>query len=339
MSFWDRAKAAAREATKAAQDLVKEADQTLSTEDWYKATKEASKEVAGGAKHIYSVGRDVAVELANEASQTDAGRTVGAFTRDGLGFLSKLPVLSAVGDAFRAANGIDALTNHLRENPQDAERHLLLAEALKRLETDQRRYRAIRTAVDPSYLIVDGALRSTASLGTDLESDDVPTRLLKNAFALSLQTLKKTPRDARALHVLARVYLVTGHSGEAVRFAKLAILAAPHEGMPMYTLGRAYLALNQRENAERAAYLAVERGASCAYDLLGELAITSESGTSATRVDAYVHHRSLSTPECRAQYWGPAATGVDLVSAVGAAQFAKSQALFDSLRQQLVSER
>jgi hypothetical protein len=46
MSFWDRAKAAAREATKAAQDLVKEADQTLSTEDWYKATKEASKEVA-----------------------------------------------------------------------------------------------------------------------------------------------------------------------------------------------------------------------------------------------------------------------------------------------------
>jgi hypothetical protein len=102
----------------------------------------------------------------------------------------------------------------------------------------------------------------------------------------------------------------------------------------MYSLARAYLACQQRDNARRAAELAVQRGASCAYDLLAELAITSENATSSERVDAYVHLRSLATPESRAMYWGPSATGVDLVTAVGSAQFAKSQAMLDSFRQQ-----
>jgi predicted Zn-dependent protease len=284
------------------------------------------------------VSRDVALELVHEASQTDAGRIVGAFTRDSIGFLSKLPVLSAVGDAFRAANGIDSLTSHLRRNPNEAVRHLLLAEALKRMETDQRRYRAIRATVDPTYLVVDSAIRTTASLGNNTEHDDAATKLLKNAFALSLKTLRHTPRDPEALHVLSRVYLITGQFGEAIRFAKLAVLASPNDGQPMYSLARAYLACEQRENAKRAAEIAVHRGASCAYDLLAELAITSENATSSDRVDAYVHLRSLATTESRALYWGPSATGVDLVTAVGSTQFAKSQAMLDSFRQQFTGE-
>lgn len=334
MGWLDKIKATAAEASKVARDLTEavteEAEEAWGEREWYQEAKSIGQDVGALGKEAWEEGSELAGELADDFAQTSVGQKVGSASRHVVGFMAQVPVLSAAVDIMRARHGVDDLYALVQEEPEEPLHYIWLAEAMQRVGTDQKRYVAVRTAVDPSFIVTRTAIKAGTSLGAEV-GDPVQIRLLKNAFALSMKRLRADPADSDAMHVLARVYLSQGDHGEAARFAKLAILAQPESGLPVITLSRTYQALGQSENAEKAAHIAIERGCSVGHEVLAELTLAGDEGTAGGRIEKYSQLRSMVSAEDRHAYWGPSVDGVDIVESVGTAQLKKTKGLLAKL--------
>ena len=88
-----------------------------------------------------------------------------------------------------------------------------------------RTYRRARGVVDPSSFLVATGVEQAGSLGAD--RTPAHERLLRIAWLGGINALRAQPRNAQALHVLARVYLATGHPDSAIAVAKRAVVADP----------------------------------------------------------------------------------------------------------------
>jgi len=334
MGWWDKVKATSAEAAKAAKEavdsVVAEVETEFGDQDWYREAKSVGREIGEFGKDVWDGTTELVGETLDDLGKTEGGKVVGDKSRQFVGFLSKLPVLSIATDVMRARNGIDGLYEHLQEDPADPQRHLWLAEAIERMARDQTRYTAVRGVLDPTYVVARQAVKTSAELGQE-GGDDTRIRLLKNAFALSIERLRADPADRAALHILARVYLGQRHLGEATRFCKLSVLADPADGEALVTLGRVYLALDQEQNARKSAELAIERDSSVGYEILADLTVKSVDGDAGARIEAYSDLLDRVQQPDRTAYWGPSVEGMNMVDAVGAAQMKKATDLLDRL--------
>jgi hypothetical protein len=335
MGWLDKVRASAAEAGRAAREASEKAMGEASTawggEPWMKGARALGEEVVSSSTQLVSEGRKMADEALASAAGTRVGSVVGHRSRQLFGFLGQLPVLSVAVDAMRARHGVDHLYELVRAQPTEPRPYIWLAEAMRRVDEDRRRYIAVRAVIDPTSIVARAALTATTSLGAE-QREPTSMRILRNAFVLAVQRLRAGSGDGDTLDVLARVYLFMGDLPEGARFAKLSILAEPENGHRMFTLARAYQALGQSANARRAAELAVTRGCSVGHDILAEMVLSGESLTPQVRIGEYSRLKDLVSTADRQVYWGPSVEGLDILQGLGEAQATRARLILDSIK-------
>lgn len=280
------------------------------------------------------------------ANDTAAARKVGDASRRVGREVRNLPVLSLANDAIAKRHGVHLLARSFTHDPTDPERNLWLAEALDRAARDRRLYANAKALVDPSSIVTRAGFQVTAGLGTERQLS-TEEQLLTRANALAAARVQADPRDADALHVLARVQLARGDAEKCVRFAKLAAQADPsRSGRALVTLARGYEAQGRYAVASHAAGLALQQGCTLAYEVLADLEPRREdedgSGrlkSSRDRIARAVRLRDRVEDEDRRSYWGVSVSGGTLARDVASAQWDKTKSTTQRLRRTVGESR
>ena len=193
--------------------------------------------------------------------------------------ISRLPVVSVVGDALSESSGVRELTAQVNGRAVDPLSCVQLVEAFERLEKRAETVRRARAVVNPQGALIGAGLRKASQLGRT--------------------------EDARAVHALARVALFRERHTDAVRFAKrAALLAQPAPGDELVTLARAYHGLRHLRSAERAATMAVRAGSTAGYDVLAELLSENKDLMPHVRIQRIRKLRERVREEDRTRYAG-----------------------------------
>jgi hypothetical protein len=129
--------------------------------------------------------------------------------------------------------------------------------------------------------------------------------------------LRGNPRDAVALHALARAHLATARPDLAGQPAKLAVAAGagPDRARALVTLAQTYLALDKNASAGNVARKAVDAGCSLGWEVLAELLYRDgapESDTWPRRHRHYVELRARVTDDDRRAYHGVHRTSAEI---------------------------
>lgn len=322
MGLFDKLKASTIEANKIAKKYFNEAtvyaEKKYEKEEWYTT----AKDIVGKTKILVSETAQISHEALEEISNSNVGKYVGSNTRKLGSVISQIPVLSLASDIIKSKNGINELYQLIKDEPYNPEYYIWLAEAMRRVDVDRKIYTGFRTIINPSSIIVRNTLKSSMSMG--LEKTDVfDIRILKNTFCLSVAALRRNPKNSKNLHVLARVYLLTGHIKESIKFCKLAIIANPNDKLPFITLSRAYLIKGEYINSKKAAEIAISNKLYYAYGILAELVLIEESDNSVNKIEIYSLLRDKVSSKDKKIYLGYAANEDSIIDNIGKEQFAK----------------
>jgi len=333
MGLFDNIKQVSKEAKKQVKkktaDVKKQLDEEFGGDDNYTKFKESSSSAFERSKCL---GKDVistAQEITGEIGETEIGKNIGELSRSISTKLADLPVLSITGDVVKQKNGVNNLLEYLKEDTNDPERYIWLAEAMIRSNLDIQNYSRIRSAVDPSYFMIQNTVKSMNDLGK-VEKDLVTIKLLKTAFSLSLGRIQKNPRDAKALYCLARIYHCQGDNSEAIKYAKLSFLAK-QSALPLITLAKCYLNIGQVSNAEKAAHKSLKWKSSYGNKILAECKMLDDK-TSKDSLDKLRRYSILVDrvkPKDEAKYYGPKASSINLLEGVGKQQWERITKLME----------
>jgi hypothetical protein len=252
---------------------------------------------------------------------TTAGAAIGQGVRTVGRHTQRIPLLSAPADLCAERNGIDTLMAAVRADPRDPLAHLWLGEALLTMQRDVRLLDLARTALNPQGAVLREALKTAAALGTP--SSDPALQVLGSAEQLAALRLGAKPRDAVALHVIARVRLATGRPEDALQPAKLAVAAGGGEqARALVTLARVYFTLGRDAAAANVARKGIDTGCSLGWQVLAELLYRdSASGdghddTGSPRHREYVTLRSRVDDADRRAYHGVHRNAAEVARAV-----------------------
>ncbi|KPV43985.1 tetratricopeptide repeat protein [Alicyclobacillus ferrooxydans] len=316
MGWVDKVKLASKEALKVAREVSEEVVSGIESEygheDWYKQTK-----------GIFNTSSSIAQEQLNYFSNSDFGKQLGQTARTITGGLAKLPVFSLTTDVIKARNGVDMLYKHLLESPEDPIRHIWLAEAMRRVQRDRKLYTRMRTVMDPSYVVVRKGVQTLVSLGQE-PIDPAELKLLKNSYLLCLRGLKRNPENALLYDALCRLYISMSNPAKAVECAKIALLIDPSYAQAAISLARAYLALPQTEYAEKAAWLAIQKGHSYGYEILAEITESLDDIGWTKKLQDTEQFRKKVSQQDREAYLGPAVNSFNALEMVGREQWEKA---------------
>ena len=318
---WSRAAAAeAKEkAERAAAAASKRADAWFAADERRQRAKAQNDRLLGKAQAAGADVRDRAEHELGRLGATAGGKRVGAVVRRVGAEAGRLPGITILGDTFTHRHGVDVLLTRFREDPTDPERAVWLAEALRRSERDRWVWRAARTVVDPSTLVVRSAMGAAATLGADADRRRPSERVLRHGFHHAVRRVRSDARDAGALHTLARIYLSRGHPAVARELAGLAAMAAPDDaGLALVTAAHAAAASGAAEDARSLATAAVDHGCSLGWAVLSRL-VDEESDTAA-RVAERARLLALVTDEDRVRYHGVVRSAGSTVAAVASTQ-------------------
>jgi hypothetical protein len=316
MGWADRARAAAKVASKVTSEALAEFDAKHAGDADYQRWKMRAGQAVAGAREVAEGAREVATEALTEAGATPTGKAVGDKARSMAKVLTSLPLFTAVFDAAKARHGVDELYARYAEQLDDPTRAVQLAEGLDRVQRDLGVYRRVRSVTSPTYAVRRQLILSAVKLGDD-HDDPVRVQLLKRAFVLSRRRLQTDQADAEALHVLSRVYLAQSDLQTALTSCKMALLADPADGLAWTTLARIQLEADDLHASRLSATKAVSLGADYANELLATLVLADMSD--AAGIAEFERLRSLITHEGRRGYLG---TSVD---AQGALRYVKDQ--------------
>jgi hypothetical protein len=254
----------------------------------YRAARSGASKTAEAAKGASAKGKQAALA---RAGRSEKASRMSAGVRRGTQELAALPLLSAVGDAAHARNGVRRAVKRARERTEDPLAAAQLAECLRRTEADLKAYRLTRTVTSPTSLLVRSGVRTAAAVGReDNSAGPLSARAARRAESLAVKELRRQPGASAACDALARVAMLDGRPDDAARFARVA--AADGDAGPLVTLARAYLAGGVRVEAARTAALAARRGSSVGYEVLAELAL-QDAGGAAYRDQMAVYERLL----------------------------------------------
>lgn len=321
MSYYNKAKFLSLSAKNKLKEKATEIHADIESANKDKSWYGNMKSFASQSGEVLESLKDKEKNLEDKISNSASGKYIGSKARSTLGYLSKLPVISITSDTVKARHGIDSLYEKLKANPEDPTAYVWLAEAMERVQRDMQLYVGIRSTFDPHYFVIRRAIKSVASLGK--ATDPVQIQLLKKAYDLSKRNLIKNSADAEALHNLARIYLIQKQYVEAINFSKLAIIADPENALPLITISRAYMDLEQFDNAKKAAQLAVSKGVLFGNKLLADLEIMDQSDDMMHDAEAYSNFLCLVSAEDKALYWGVAVQGVGIFEGIGKSQLKK----------------
>lgn len=309
----------AKRATRAAADRIEERTGAVTS------ARNAADRVASS--------RDRAVE---QSAATRAGRATGTAVRAMANAARRLPLTGLTTDTIAARHGLGPLTEHLRANPSDPMAGARLVDALARAATERRRYRNVRTVVDPTSWVTRAVSGSVGSIGRDVDPDQ--DRLARSTWALAVSVIRQDPANGGAWHALALVHLARGDGDGARRFAEIAALADPSERpVALVTLARADLALGDVDAAHRSAAAAAGAGQTMGWDVLADAhtaaAVDADDiGSRGPHLDEAARCRALVDDDDRARYTGVHTNAGVVVRAVADAQRAKTAALAERAR-------
>lgn len=321
MGLFDMLKASTIEAGKMAKKYTNEAvnyaEKSYGKEEWYKTAKDMAEKTVDLTKEVSQIGK----EIISDISDSEIGKQVGKSTRDFATIVSQLPVLSLTSDIIKSKNGINEIYPMIKNDSYNPEKYIWLAEAMRRVERDRKIYSGFRTVVHPSSIIFRETIKTAASMGID-NNDKFENRILRNAYYMSIKKFKTT-KEAKYLHILARVYLLTGDIPESIKFCKMAIMKDSSNKLPFITLARAYLEIGQYQNSKKAAEIAISNNLLYAYDILSQLVILEESDDVAYKVERYSSLRDKIQKKDRQVYLGCAIDEVSIIETIGKEQMGK----------------
>jgi len=307
MSWLDKAaaasKLAAEQTRKAAAKSHDYIEGKYSDDVRYERFKDSTALLARRSSSIASQATGLADDTLTGLGETGTGNAVGESARSLAAWAGELPVVSVLGDTVRSRHGVDRLAQALADDPTNPRSALYVAEAMHKCETDMAAYTRIRSATSLTFALRRSIISSTLELGDD-ESDPVKIKLLKSAFVRARARLVKVPRDADALDVTARVYLLTGRPEDAATMAKICVSVDPLYGGGWVTLARAYLGLSMNKNAVRAATKAVELGSGYGYILLASAELLESKAGPIESIERYEATKAQCLPGDREAYVG-----------------------------------
>lgn len=234
----------------------------------------------------------------------DLAAKIGRWSRKMGREISRLPVVSVVGDALSESSGVGELKARVNDEATDPLSCVQLVEALEKLEERAKTVRKARAFYNPQGVLIGEGLRRASQLGRT-EDERPQLRLCRRATLLSKVQLRKNPGDARAVHALARVALYRERHADAVRLAKrAALLAQPLPGDELVTLARAYHGMRHLRSAQRAAVFAVRAGSTAGYDVLADLLSENKDWKPHIRIQEVRKLRERIRDEDRVRYAG-----------------------------------
>ncbi len=319
LSYW------AGRAKKAAKDAAEQVEQRTGTVS-----------AAARAKERLATQRD---RLVDRSSRNRAGRAAGAAVRSVASLAARIPLASLTTDAIAARHGLGPLTEHLRANPDDPMAGARLLDALARADVSRRRYRAVRTTVDPTSWVTRTVTATAAEMGrTEAPFSD---RLGRSVYALAVDDLRTDPSDGRAWHALARVHLARGDADGARRLATIAALADPTErSVALVTLARAEFSAGATTEADRIAAAAVAAGQSVGWEIRVDVcvagAVTDDVARS-ERLEQAAAWSRLVVPDDVVEYFGVHVESGQTLRSVAGAQQRKAIGLAAPIRRRLAS--
>ena len=328
MGLLDKLVAAANVAASSAADALEKkagaVDEDLAEEGWYRGLKTLGAGAEVVARGALGAAEGVGGAALEQLGRTELGQTIGDTARGISDLFASLPVFSAIADTRRAMHGIDALYAHLRQDPRDPARYLWLVEAIDDLERDRGRARALKAVVDPLDVLRALSLQLPAKVAAGVDTRE---RLLRNAFALSVERALADPADAEGLHGLGRVYLLTGRAGDAVSFCRMALAAGgPAAPAAPVTLARADQGPGESARPPLAARRALAGGQTWGNRVLAELALGDEALEPADRIQSYSDLCDAVAPADEVAYRGPRPRGLGVLGELGSAQLTKAAA-------------
>jgi hypothetical protein len=315
-------RAAAKEGTKRGRAL---AESVSDKAERYEHAAKVTRAAFGSAKRLGAFAKGKQEALTEAAADSRRGAAVGRATRRVAAELQGLPGLSAPADVLRAKNAIGDLAARVEAEPDNPYAYLWLGEALKALERDTRVYVVIRALAQPGSLASRYVLKVGAGIGAET-AVSASDEMLRRAFALADQRLRRDDFDADALHAIARVYLAKGAPETAVHPATLALRdpSHPSSGAFFFTLARAYLAAGQLPAARRAAERSIAAGTTLGYELLADLLFAGDAESETKeRHQEYVQLFGQVAAADRTAYYGVDRSGSDALKTVLASQKAK----------------
>ncbi len=317
MSYW------MARAKQAAQDAAEQVEQRTGTVS-----------AAARAKERLAAGRDRLVE---RSSERRAGQAAGAAVRSVASLAGRIPLASLTTDTIAARHGLGPLTEHLRAHPDDPMAGARLLDAMARADVSRRRYRAVRTTLDPTSWVTRTVTATAAEMGRT--NAPFAERLGRSVYTLAVDDLRTDPGDGRAWHALARVHLARGDADGARRLATLAALADPEERAgALVTLARAEYLFGSLPEADRMAEAAVAAGQTVGWEIRADVCVAAavQDPTNRTqRLEQAVAWKRLVEPEDVAEYVGVHVESGRTVRAVAEAQQRKALGLAEPVRRRL----
>jgi hypothetical protein len=270
------AKLAAEKSAKLAQELNKELQAKAATNE----NLAMGLDLAKGLKDASVSGIDRASLAFGEYGQTEQGKINGQKVRSVLSAMSKLPILTAIADTFKARNGIPYLYAQFLEQPDNAEVALWLAESLGRTQADLAMFQKLRSVTDPTYFVVFNSIKAATNLGVKPE-DQTERKLLQRAFGIAKFNVMRNPNDSNSLHVLGRVYFAMKDMESSLASCKMSVIADRNSPLPWVTIAKTEMATGRLNEAKHAAQKAVDLGNTMGHEILAHIMML-ESGENAS---------------------------------------------------------
>ncbi|MEU2542009.1 hypothetical protein [Streptomyces iakyrus] len=295
---------------------------------------------AKAAQHARELGR-TASRKRSELTLRFAATSMGTATGRGMAKLgstmSTLPVLSLPSDVFNERNGINCLSERLRESPDDPFVNLVLAESIARMQREVLTLTAVRTAVtmSPVALLMRESMKTANALN---RANELPLvdKLLKRAYGMAMAQLRSHPGEPASLHIISRVYLAKRNPQGCLKPALLGVCQdTPGESGPIfYTMSRAYQTLGDKENARSSARAALDSDFSLGWLTLSDLIYEDpELATVTARHKAYLEALSNVTQEDLASYAGIDPQAKEIAKSVYALQKTKALTAYANVNQ------
>ena len=181
----------------------------------------AGKSAVGGVIGTRTAELNTAyLSIIRQFGATKGGNKTGELSRRAAGFIADLPFLTMPADAIRHANCLDLLTENVRSSPAECRPLVQLAEAYETTRRQILMTRGFRAVLDPSSVLVSGAVRTLTALGRQELSP--AQRLIRRAHRLAAAG----PLGYEELLALSRAYRLAGRPGLASHYAARALQCA-----------------------------------------------------------------------------------------------------------------
>ncbi|MBU8907666.1 hypothetical protein [Desertibacillus haloalkaliphilus] len=151
-------------------------------------------------------------------------QSLSKFSRKAKGELSKLPVISAVGDAIQGASGLAVLQENLKQDPNNPKNWLYYYEAHMMYRKMNGGANVGRVVINPvGFIVGKGVSTSLNTLDDEYEKFD-PKKCIGMTIALVMKKIKKDQQKVRPIDLVLLAKALSYSSAHATAKSKTKLL-------------------------------------------------------------------------------------------------------------------